>query len=533
MNGVKAIYGLAIGLIFFQGIYVSAQDNSADDEKYKTAEAYNHRGVKYYKAKQYDNAIKYFSQVINLTPPNANSAKWKEMDSEAHASRGTAYYRLKQYEKAIPDYDYTIKVRPDYDAAYFCRGMMYLHLDQYDKAIDNFNSVIKLTPDYHDVYHSRGLAYYWLKQYDKAITDFTMAIKAKPYDDDIYFSRGLAYYCLKQYENAIADFNHAVTLNPDNDAAFYCRGITYNRLEKYGNELKGLSMMHEYYDYFKASQANWLESRLNNTAECYPKKNRIWQADSIFGYDPDDDEEVFQASEMHYDSGLKHYGAEEYSSAIKDFSRAIALIPPKAKTSRWIIRNSSAHFCRGLTYSDLKQYDKAIEDLNYSLKLVPNNDDTYFFLGSVYCKMKQYENAIKCYSKAIEFLEDQKLIEVQKDNNYPKRIDSYLAILEVCIVAGKPDKFNYWLEQMEKNIPDKELSPDNAIIKCYLTLVNRCIINTPRENLEKQLDELLPKGIEPEWSFDLINEWLNKPSNGLTPQQIKYIQDLTRKLENL
>jgi len=664
MNGVKAIYGLAIGLIFCQGIYVSAQDNSADDERYKTAKIYNQSGIKYYNFEKYDKAIKYFSRVIALIPPNTKVARWTEMDSEAHASRGTAYYRLKQYEKAIPDYDYTIKGRPDYDAAYFCRGMSYLFLEKYDKAIEDFNRVIKLTPDYYDVYDCRGMAYYWLKQYDKAIADFTMAIKANPYDDDIYFSRGLAYYWLKQYETAIADFTHAVTINPDNDAAFYFRCIAYGRLGQYAKALNDQSMMHVHYEFFEPSKTDCPAQCVVNTQKYYPKKNQTSILDEPDANNPEDNQK-FNKIEIYLEAGLEHIKREEYDSAIKAFSRVIVLIPNNNKTTRWGYEDLSAHFwrgsaylelkkyskaitdfnyyiginsdcdyayfrrgmayyeldqddkaiadfsnvirvnpnyddvylvrgrayyyskqydkaiadltmaikskpnngqiylyrgltylslkqydkaiadfsdaiklepdnddafcCRGIAYIGLKQYENAIADFNYTIKASPNYADSYFHIGSIYCKMKQYENAISNYSKAIELWKTKKS---DDESDYGSKFSSaYLGVLEVCIVAGKLDKFNYWLEQMEKNIPDKELSPDNAIIKCYLTLVNRCIMNAPRENLEKQLGELLPKGITIDWSFDLTNEWLNKPSNGLTPQQIKYIQDLTRKVK--
>lgn len=176
----------------------------------------------------------------------------------------------------------------------------------------------------------------------------------------------------------------------------------------------------------------------------------------------------------------------------------------------------------------VNQYlEKAIADFSHAIKLNPNNNKLYFLRGTAYCEMKKYDKAIQDNSKAI------KLTKLDKAQTYSIGIAYYLTIIEVCIIAGKSDKFKYWLKQFERNTPKNKLSKDDLIIKLYLTLVSKCVMNATTTDIEKRLNALLKnKGnIRLNWSFDLTDKWLKNSKNGLTPKQIKYIQDLTNKIK--
>ena len=183
----------------------------------------------------------------------------------------------------------------------------------------------------------------------------------------------------------------------------------------------------------------------------------------------------------------------------------------------------------GLTYCKLKQYDKAATNFSYAIELNPNNEITYLSLALAYCKLEQYNKAIENISKAIG------LNQYDNVKGYSQIIKCYLNIMEVCIIAGKPDQFSHWLNRLETNIPENKLSKGNLIIKLYLLLVNKYVINDSTSSIEKQLDILLKdkSNIKLSWSFDLIDEWLKNPKNGLTQKQIKYIRDLTAEVKGV
>ena len=72
---------------------------------------------------------------------------------------------------------------------------------------------------------------------------------------------------------------------------------------------------------------------------------------------------------------------------------------------------------------------------------------------------------------------------------------------------------------------------DSLLIKLYLVCLNKCILNEPRTEIESRLDALLKEKIELSWSFELTDDWLDNPKNGLTAEQIKYIRELTDKVK--
>jgi hypothetical protein len=103
--------------------------------------------------------------------------------------------------------------------------------------------------------------------------------------------------------------------------------------------------------------------------------------------------------------------------------------------------------------------------------------------------------------------------------------------MEICIIAAKPEQFKQWLQKLEETIPETKLSKEDLIIKLYLICVEKCILNEPRTNIEPQLDVLLKKNVKSDWSFELTDEWLDNPQNGLTSEQVKYIRGLTDKVK--
>ena len=113
----------------------------------------------------------------------------------------------------------------------------------------------------------------------------------------------------------------------------------------------------------------------------------------------------------------------------------------------------------------------------------------------------------------------------------PQEAITCLDILEICIIAAKPEQFKQWLSQFETAIPESKLSKDFLIIKLYLVCLNKCVLNEPRTEIENRLGALLKEKIELSWSFELTDEWLDNPKNGLTPEQVKYMRGLTDKVK--
>lgn len=192
------------------------------------AEAFNNRGIAYYKLGQYSMAIKDFNQAIRLKPDFA----------EAFYNRGAAYGGLGQRARAIKDYNQVIRLKPDFAGAFYDRGVVYYQLGQYSKVIEDFSQAIRLKPDYEEAIYNRGVTYYQLGQYSRAIEDFNQIIRLKPDDAKAFRSRGGVYKQLGQHSRAIEDFNQTIRLKPDDVNAFYSRGYIYYQLGQHSRAIE-------------------------------------------------------------------------------------------------------------------------------------------------------------------------------------------------------------------------------------------------------------------------------------------------------
>jgi len=120
------------------------------------------QGLKAYEEKKYDDAVRYYTEAIELNRDN----------SGAYNNRGCAYDKLKDYYKAIDDYSKTIDLNPKYSLAYNNRGIVYGRQEEYDLAIADFNKAIELDPKDSEAYNNRGYVYYKQNQYEESIKDF-------------------------------------------------------------------------------------------------------------------------------------------------------------------------------------------------------------------------------------------------------------------------------------------------------------------------------------------------------------------------
>jgi tetratricopeptide (TPR) repeat protein len=163
-----------------------------------------------------------------------------EQDRQAKAAAaqnaynsGLTYANKGNYDQAIAAYNESIRLNPNYPAAFGYRGIAYQNKGDYDRAIADFNQAIQLNPNDVAGFGNRGIAYARKGDYDQAIADYNEAIRLDPKNAIIFFNRGTAYGKKRDLDRAIADFNQAIQLNPNNAAAFANRGFAYQNKGDY------------------------------------------------------------------------------------------------------------------------------------------------------------------------------------------------------------------------------------------------------------------------------------------------------------
>lgn len=159
-----------------------------------------------------------------------------ELDShrfDAYNNRGVAYYKKGDINRAIKDFNTSIMLKPDYADPYSNRGAVYGNIGEVDRAIEDYNTAIILNPDFANALVNRGSAYNTKGDYEHAVEDFSRAIELNPCDAIAHYNLGVAYYRMREYIRAIEDYSRAIELNPDFPEAYNNRGEAWLHLKEW------------------------------------------------------------------------------------------------------------------------------------------------------------------------------------------------------------------------------------------------------------------------------------------------------------
>ena len=112
--------------------------------------------------------------------------------------KGNNAFQAKEYQNAIIYYNEAIQLKPDNARAYNHRGLAKINLQDYNGAITDYNKAIQLNPDDARAYNNRGSAKNETLDYTGAIADFNKAIQLNPDDADAYYWIGSTKYDLQE-----------------------------------------------------------------------------------------------------------------------------------------------------------------------------------------------------------------------------------------------------------------------------------------------------------------------------------------------
>ena len=109
---------------------------------------------------------------------------------------GYRAYQWGEYEKAISYFDDAIDLNPT-DDVYYWRGDSKLYLDQNEDAIADINEAINIKNNVPKYYYSRGIARFGLNQYDKSEKDFEKVLELSNSDREAELRNSISHYLLE------------------------------------------------------------------------------------------------------------------------------------------------------------------------------------------------------------------------------------------------------------------------------------------------------------------------------------------------
>ncbi|OUL25669.1 serine/threonine protein kinase [Nostoc sp. RF31YmG] len=332
------------------------------------------QGVEKYESGNYKEAVKDFSQVIEINPQNAL----------AYNRRGDAFYRLGDYQKAQSDSSKAIELNPQDANAYYDRGFSDYELGKYKEAIADYTKAINLNAKNPYNYYGRGLARTKLKDYKGAMTDFGKAIAFKPKYTEAYLQRGILHRRLRHKQAAIQDFDTAIEMNPNDAQAYYQRGLTQFAYNQNQAAIQ---------DYNRAIDLNpkYIEAYLNR-ADVYSDMGKNLEA-------TEDYNQVLQLnpklSIAYTHRGMHRFSVGDYQGAIADYTEAIKLEPKNAAAYN---NRGNAHLERGNKKAAIADYSQAIA-VNSSYALA------YYNRGLIRAKQGDKKGAIADFQAAAKLFQ--------------------------------------------------------------------------------------------------------------------------------
>lgn len=128
-----------------------------------------------------------------------------------YINRAYIRYNLQDWYGAMEDYDHALSLEPLNKTALFNRGMLNAEANANDKALEDFTAVLKLDPSEHRAYYNRALVRARKHDYSGAIQDITKVIEVFPNFPAGYFlrsdlekMRGNTAKAAKDYDTAVA-----------------------------------------------------------------------------------------------------------------------------------------------------------------------------------------------------------------------------------------------------------------------------------------------------------------------------------------
>lgn len=177
---------------------------------------YSNRGLEYFQAGQYDQAIADYNEAIRL-----------QRSALILSNRALVYARKDLFELALADYAEAIKLDPARPLSYSNRAVVWYRTGDLGKALADLDKATQLSPKDARILNSRGSIRLYRGDIDGAMADFDRVVKLLPTYPDGYENRGNIWRIRGDLDRAIGEYNRSIELNSRLPSAHAYRGLAY------------------------------------------------------------------------------------------------------------------------------------------------------------------------------------------------------------------------------------------------------------------------------------------------------------------
>ena len=327
--------------------YSQAINIVPDDDRF-----YNQRAQVYYEQGKYDLADKDYLKMISL----------KEGDVMGYMGIGRNANAQKRYEDAIKQFDYVIKLEPNYSSAYSFRAESYIGLKKYNEAIDDVISALGIDRDRKAFYELQELAD---SAFEQTVAKLKVQKIKEPNEQSWDYDLGIVYERAAKYNKAIAYYKES--LEKESNI------ITASRISSCYDDLGDYDKALEYCNQaiaLDSVKANYLYEKANILDNAGRTQEAIKTMSDYIANTPDEPAGYYQRG------WFKDYSGD-IEGALEDYTMAITLQPNVAY----------AYLNRGVLYRLKGENAKAESDFKQVVRLdsIPEEAEcsfyAYYYLG--------------------------------------------------------------------------------------------------------------------------------------------------------
>lgn len=395
------------------------------------AENKKKEGNGFYSQKNYNSALKLYTEAIELCPTCA----------AYYSNRAATYMMLYQYEKALADARQAIQIDPAFAKAHLREAKCHLAMGElasavrcYQKVLDmeSSNSAAKteLTQAKTGIqYMESAEESYSKKDYRKTLFCMERLIGIAPACRKFKSQKAECLALLKRYQEAQEIANDILRMDSMNVDAIYVRGLCL------------------YY-----------EDNIDKAFQHFQQVLRL-------APDHQRAKEVFRkakALSAKKDEGNTAFRNGRFEEANKLYSQALEIDPLNVFT------NSKLYNNRATVLAKLNRHDAAIADCNKAIQLDEKYLKAYMRRAKCYMDSEQYEDAVKDYEKIFKMdqsRENKKLLSDAKLELKKSKRKDYYKLLGVTKTANEDEIKKAYRKRAMLHHPDRHSNASDEVKK--------------------------------------------------------------------
>ncbi|KAG0679403.1 TOM (translocase of outer membrane) complex component [Pichia californica] len=426
----------------------------SDNDKETWALALKEKGNEYFKAKQYEKAIIYYTNALLC-----------KQDHIFYGNRSACYYALGNTEKTIEDASEALKIKPDYSKCLLRRAHVYEDIGRYEDAMFDLTA-LSIFGGLTDKSSESVLERVLIKQSNKLNEEvYSNLPKELPSSSSISsflgaFVKEDIELDLSKYENDSGLYyliSALIEINKDTDEGYENADNYLNqsieRFEKNGydsNDNKLVAIAYEYTGIFSFLKTNDNAKTFVEKALTISPRPRMYVVLALIAADKGDylsaDAEFTKAIEMnpedpniYYHYGQVYYLIGDLKKAQLNFEKAKSLNP----------KNVFAHIQLACITYRHNEIQKCFEMFNQAKSLFPTAPEIPNYLGEIMFDRGDIEGATK------QFDISAKLQEAMPGNNI-----GVLPLINKSVIYQKTNEFGKCIEILEKAV---KLDPKSEV----------------------------------------------------------------------